>query len=46
MSVSLLKHYIGVQTWRGKNSVQSPSKFAEFEGDNQITEIDEYDSGF
>jgi len=29
-----MKYYIGVQTWREKNSMQSPSKFAEFEGDN------------
>jgi len=29
-----MKYYIEVQTWRAKNSMQSPSKFAEFEEDN------------
>ena len=45
-SVSVVKHYIGVQTWRGENSMQSPSKFAEFEGDNLVIETDEYNHGF
>ena len=34
VNISVVKHYIGAQTWRGENSMQSLSKFAEFEGDN------------
>ena len=34
VSASVVKHYIGVQTWKGENSMQSLSKIVEFEGDN------------
>ena len=34
VSALVMKYYIGVQTWKGENSIQSPSKIVEFEGDN------------
>ena len=34
VSVSVVKHYIRVQTWKEKNSMQSLSKIVEFEEDN------------